>query len=134
MKTHNDNFHMQKRQRNCLYSTASKNIHARVSSVRSSLPEMFCGKRVPKNFVRLAEKNLCQNLFFKVAGAAFFLKNTFGGCFYSVCYQQGHWNKFGYYWHWVKILNRKYKRIRCKTTETARKKTWKGEERLSPKP
>ena len=37
--------------------------------VRSSRPEVFCKKGVPRSFVKLTGKHLCQSLFFnKVAG------------------------------------------------------------------
>ena len=36
---------------------------------RSSLPEMFCKKGIPKNFTKFTGKHLCRSLFFnKVAG------------------------------------------------------------------
>ena len=37
-------------------------------NIRSSHPEMFCEKGILKNFAKFTEKNLCQNLFNKVAG------------------------------------------------------------------
>ena len=38
---------------------------------RSSRPEVFCKKRVLRNFAKFKGKNLCQSLFFnKVAGKA----------------------------------------------------------------
>ena len=43
--------------------------------LQSSRPEVFCKKGVPRNFAKLIEKHLCQNLFFdKVAGLRLLLK------------------------------------------------------------
>ena len=52
---------------------------------RSSRPEVFCRKRVLKNFSNFTEKHLCQNLFFnKVAGlrpATLLKKRLWHRCF-----------------------------------------------------
>ena len=59
---------------------------------RSSRPDVFCKKRVLKNFAKFTGKHLCQSLFFKVAGGAcnfikkeslehLFFQNIFGGYF-----------------------------------------------------
>ena len=44
-------------------------IASSVPEFRSSRPEVFCKKGVPKNFAKFTGKHLCQSLFFnKVAG------------------------------------------------------------------
>ena len=40
-----------------------------ITLLRSSRPEVFCKKGVPRNFAKFRGKHLCQSLFFnKVAG------------------------------------------------------------------
>ena len=65
---------------------------------RSSLPDVFCKKRVLRNFAKLARKYLCQRLFIKkrVLGIGvflwilrnfkedLFLQNKSGGCFCKI--------------------------------------------------
>ena len=47
------------------------NFSRLIKKIRSSCPEVFCKKGVPKNFAKFTGKYLCQSLFLnKVAGAA----------------------------------------------------------------
>ena len=54
-------------------------------TIRSSCPEVFCIKGVPRNFAKFTEKHLCQSLFFnKVAGlrpATLLKKRLWHRCF-----------------------------------------------------
>ena len=48
------------------------------SNYKSSRPEVFCKKGVPKNFAKFTGKRLCQSFFFnKVAGLVKFLRTHF---------------------------------------------------------
>ena len=59
--------------------------HIYVTSDRSSRPEVFCKKGVPRNFAKFTGKHLCQSLFFnKVAGlrpATLLKKRLWHRCF-----------------------------------------------------
>ena len=55
-----------------LEKTNVKKNYTKISSLkgfsaffRSSFPDVFCGKGVPKNFTKFLGKHLCQSLFFK---------------------------------------------------------------------
>ena len=86
---------------------------------RSSRPEVFCKKCVPRNFAKFTRKHLCQKLYLKRDSGTgvflwilrnfyehLFLQNTSGGCFCNKQHLRSIWSLFGekvrQHWGWVK--------------------------------
>ena len=81
-------------------------ISKTIKTIRSSRPEVFCKKAVPKKLAKFTEKNLCRSRFFnKILQKNFVEIGTFYTTF--MVYRRNFWN-------WIEIFFPKNHRIAFK--------------------